>query len=47
MVVNDGLIFYIFGYNGIILLMVNDNEGEELCFKLIYNYFIIDNLFLN
>ena len=44
---NDGLTPYTFGHNGIISPMANDNEGEELRFKLTHNYFITDNLFLN
>ncbi len=44
---NDGLTPYQFGTNGIISPMADDNEGEELRFKLTHNYFITDDLFLN
>ncbi len=43
----DGLTPYDFGTNGIISPMADDNEGEELRFKLTHNYFITDDLFLN
>ncbi|KTF16852.1 TonB-dependent receptor [Pseudoalteromonas sp. H105] len=44
---SDGLTPYTFGHRGIISPMANDNEGEELRFKLTHNYFLTDNLFLN
>ena len=44
---NDGLTPYQFGTNGIISPMADDNEGEELHFKLTHNYFITEDLFLN
>lgn len=44
---SDGLTPYTFGHHGIISPMANDNEGEELRFKLTHNYFLTDNLFLN
>ncbi|WP_055013628.1 TonB-dependent siderophore receptor [Pseudoalteromonas sp. P1-13-1a] len=43
----DGLTPYDFGTNGIISPMADDNEGEELRFKLTHNYFVTDDLFLN
>ncbi len=44
---SDGLTPYSFGTNGIISPMADDNEGEELRFKLTHNYYITDDLFLN
>ncbi len=44
---SDGLTPYSFGTNGIISPMADANEGEELRFKLTYNYYITDDLFLN
>jgi outer membrane receptor protein involved in Fe transport len=44
---SDGQTPYAFGHNGLISPMGNDNEGEELRFKLTHNIYLTDNLFLN
>ncbi len=44
---SDGLTPFEFGHAGIISPMAEDNEGEELRFKLTHNLYITDDLFLN